>query len=183
MKAFTADIHTLGSDCTTLFANTTVSMRYKYDALGNLLAAKDTNARTVSYLYNQASARTRITYPDGSFVDLGSGQTGYNTLDALNRVTGPKHSSGSTLYALTYNSLGQRTILNKGGGTAVTTYTYDGIGRLATFKDDLPSTANDITWTFAYNPAGQVSSWSSTSAVYDYKEPPRSPPSTRPMTA
>ncbi|MEI9905320.1 MAG: hypothetical protein WDN06_16235 [Asticcacaulis sp.] len=89
----------------------------------------------------------------------------------MNRVTGPKHSSGSTLYAITYNSLGQRTKLNRGAGNAVTNYTYDGVGRLATFNDDLPSTANDVTWTFSYSPAGQVANWSATSTNYDYIEP------------
>ncbi len=51
-----------------------------------------------------------------------------------------------------------------------TNYTFDNVGRLLTFTDNLAGTTNDITWTFSYSPASQVSNWSASSAVYDYKE-------------
>lgn len=173
-----ADVFTqydgLGRITAKRFSSTTNSQGvfYVYDGLGRVTSTTDFNGRTVSYLYNQASARTRTTYPDGSFVDWGSGLSGYNKLDALNRVTNPKHSSTSTLYSITYNSLGQRTKLNRGPtNNAVTNYTYDGVGRLATFNDDLTGTTGDITWTFSYSPASQIVSWSATSSAYDYVEP------------
>ncbi len=136
---------------------------YNYDGLGRVTSTTDFNGRTVAYKYNEASAKTRVTYPNSSYVD-------YGTLDALNRITGTTHSSGATLYAISYDSLGRRTQLSRGGGYAVTGYTYDGVGRLATFSDNLAGTTNDITWTFSYSPASQVTNWSASSSVYDYRE-------------
>lgn len=171
ITAFSTDVRAWGPDCTALFSNTTAAVYYKYDGLGRVTATKDTNGRIVSYLYNSASAKTRVTYPDASFVDYGSALSGFNKLDALNRVTDPKHSSGSTLYTLRYDSLGRRIAMSRGPlPHTVTTYTYDNLGRVTAFGNDLAGsdTTNDVTWQFSYNPAGQVVSRYSASAVYNY---------------
>ncbi len=107
-------------------------------------------------------------------VDYGTGISPYVAMDALNRVVVAKYSDWSVLFTPTYNSLGQMTSLGHGASNAggSTTIAQDGLGRVTSYGNDIDGslTTNDITWTFAYNPAGQVANWSATSSVYDYKE-------------
>ena len=44
------------------------------------------------------------------------------------------------------------------GAAGVTTYTYDSAERLATLAHNLAGTAHDVTFTYNYNPAGQITS-------------------------
>ena len=115
-----------------------------------------------------------MTWPDGGFVDYGSGLSGYASLDAANRLVTAKYSDTTVLFGLAFNSLGQLTSLVRGpsGSGGRTTYTYDAAGRLASFANDTDgaATSNDVAWTFSYSPAGQVTNWGATSTVFDYKE-------------
>ncbi len=135
---------------------------YAYDGFGRVTSTTDMNGRTVGYQYNAASAVTRLTYADASYVTY--------TLDSANRIKFASHSSGASLYGQSFNSLGQRGKLTWGGSVGSVGYTWDHAGRLGTMTDDLAGTGNDITWTFAYSPASQVTSWSASSTAYDYKE-------------
>ena len=56
------------------------------------------------------------------------------------------------LATFAYDDLGRRTSLTRGNGT-VQSYGYDAVSRLATLTNDLAGTTNDLTPTFAYNPA------------------------------
>ncbi len=60
-------------------------------------------------------------------------------------------------------------------------YTFDNVGRLLTFTDNPAGTTNDITWTFSYSPASQVSNWSASSTFMIIRNIPL-PRSVRPMT-
>lgn len=64
-----------------------------------------------------------------------------------------------------YDDLGRRTGLTFGNG-AVQAYTYDPVSRLASLTNDLASTANDLSQTFAYNPASQIASTVRTGDAY-----------------
>ena len=130
-----------------------------YDALGRLSSTTDTSGRAVSYGYNQAGARTSLTLPGAAVVSYG--------LDAANRVTSA--SLGSGAYGLGYDDLGRRTSLIKGAGVTVS-YGYDPLGRLTSLTNNLAATANDVTYGFAYSPASQITSQTSTGGAYDYKE-------------
>ncbi len=56
-----------------LFASFTGTQKvtYAYDGLGRVTSSTDMNGRTVGYQYNAASAVTRTTYNDGSYVSWG----------------------------------------------------------------------------------------------------------------
>jgi len=133
---------------------------YAYDGLGRVSSTTDINNRTVSYSYNQASARTQLKYPDQVVI-------GY-TVDALNRLTAVGWNATSGLISQTYDSLGRLTAQTKLGGS--TSWGYDNLGRLTSMTNDLNGTTYDIGWTFGYNPAGQLYTSTASSTIYDYKE-------------
>jgi len=121
----------------------------------------------VRYGYNAASVRTGMIYPDGKNLIY--------TLDYQNRMTNIHWTDGTVMVWQGYNNLGQRTALDRGavsGSGGSTDYVHDNLGRLTSLTNDLDGTgtAHDITWTFAYNPASQVPSWSASTAAYDYSE-------------
>jgi RHS repeat-associated protein len=108
--------------------------------------------------------QTRLTWPDG-------GYAGY-TLDSLNRMTDLGGNANSGLIHWIFDNLGRPASLVRGasgvGGT--TSYGYDNLGRLTSMTNDLAGTAYDIGWSFAYSPAGQLTTTTASSTVYDYKE-------------
>ncbi len=126
-----------------------------------------TNAgRTLSYQYDAAGDRTRMTWPD----------TGANALyvayvyDVLNRVTMVEENgatSGPGLLAqYGYDSLGRRsTIARAGGAGAATGYAYDGASRLYTLGQTLAGSAS-VTYTFGYNASGQIVTRAATNDSY-----------------
>ncbi|MFZ4602914.1 MAG: RHS repeat-associated core domain-containing protein, partial [Caulobacterales bacterium] len=50
------------------------------------------------------------------------------------------------------------------------TYAFDGIGRLTSLTLNLSGTADDVAWTYAYNPASQVTSLTASNTSYDDRE-------------
>lgn len=139
---------------------------YAYDGLGRASSTTDYNNRTLNYQYNQASARTRLTWAD-------SGTYIASSLDTLNRTTSQSWNGSTVLTSQAYDDLGRRIALGRGAGSIVgtTSYAYDNLGRLASLTNDLAGASNDITWTFSsYNPAGQIATWGASSIAYDYKE-------------
>ncbi|MEP3464606.1 MAG: hypothetical protein ABJN65_01150, partial [Parasphingorhabdus sp.] len=122
-----------------------------YDALGRLTSVTDTTgggSRTTSYLYDTASRRTRMTYSDGYYVAYE-----YKTDGWLYRL---RENGSGILATYAYDANGRRTSLTYGNG-AVTNYAYDAASRLASLTSNLSGTANDLTTTFGYNPASQLS--------------------------
>ena len=143
-------------------SNSGAGVTYSYDGLGRVLSTSDMNGRTLNYQYNQAGARTRLTYPDGVYFNF--------TLDAANRATELRKADASLLYSLTYDDLGRRTKLTR-TGTVATAYAYDNLGRLTNLTNTFNTAASNIGWGFAYTPAGQIDSWSASTAQYDYTAP------------
>lgn len=131
-----------------------------FDGLGRLASTTDMNGRTLWYSYNQASARTQLTYPDLNAV-------GY-TLDAANRLTAFGWNASSGWFSQSYDGLGRIYVQGKAGGA--TTFVTDNLGRLSSLTNDLNGTAYDVAWNFTYNPAGQIYQTTASSSVYDYKE-------------
>ncbi len=54
-----------------------------------------------------------------------------------------------------YDQLGRRTSLTRLNGTG-TSYSYDAAGRLSSLSHDFAGTAHDVTFSYGYNPAGQI---------------------------
>jgi RHS repeat-associated protein len=144
-----------------------------FDGLGNLTSHTSRmagNARTLSYRYDLEGNRTRVTHPDGYFFEYAfDGLNRFNSLRASTGTT-PTSSTASAL-TLRYRSNGIRWDITRAGtGAAVTTTASDNGLRLQSFVQDFASTANDLTNTFSYNPAGQVESLGQTNTLYNYSE-------------
>jgi YD repeat-containing protein len=118
-----------------------------YDGLGRL-ATRSVFGRQLSYQYDLAGRRTQLTHPDGFFVTYA-----YTNADELQSIT---DSAGTVLATFGYDHLGSRTSLSRPNGAA-TSYVPDAISRLQQLTQDLSGTSFDLTASFAYNPAGQIS--------------------------
>lgn len=126
-------------------------LRYDYDALGNRRAQYD-NVYTfgnATFQYDAAGRRTQMTWSDGNAVTYD-----YLTTGEANTI---RDGAGNVLATFGYDDLGRRTSLSRANGT-VTSYAYDPVSRLSQLTQDLAGSANDLTVTFGYNPAGQITS-------------------------
>ncbi len=143
--------------------NTIVST---YDTAGRLSATTRTTpalaARTVSYQYDAASNRTRLTWPDGYYVQY--------AFDALDRMSTASENGATTLGTYSYDPLSRRTGLAYGNGTSVG-YGYTAGGDLASLVHDLAGTSGDATTTLTHNLAHQLSGESVTNPAWRLASP------------
>jgi RHS repeat-associated protein len=135
-----------------------------YDALGRMTEQSSPHG-TIGMAWDQAARLTRVTHPDGVFLDYT-----YNTSD----LTGIVENGTSSLVTYTSDNLGRRTAITRGNGT-VTTYSWDPMGRLGAYGQDLAGTINDLTVNgsapgglIAYNPASQITVLSRSNDLYAY---------------
>ena len=128
-----------------------------YDGLGRL-ASRTVFGRAMSYQYDLAGRRTRLTYPGGFYVNYA-----YTNVDELSSLT---DSAGAVVASFGYDALGARTSVSRPNGAA-TSYVPDALERLQSLTQDLSGTSYDLTASYAYNPAGQIASrTSSNDAAY-----------------
>jgi len=146
------------------FGSTTgAGVQYWYNSFGEMTSSTDMNGHSIwmgSRYHNGVD--TALVWPDG---------VGLNTddRDALGRVkTAYFGTGGLVVYTGTYDSLGHMIGIGRQGGS--TSYGYDAIGRLTSMGNDLNGTTYDISWTFGYNPAGQIFTSTASTTTYDYKE-------------
>jgi len=120
-----------------------------WDALGRLTSttqAMDGQSRTLSYQYDLAGNRTRVTHPDGQYFAY--------AYDALGRLTTLGENSATTVLTASYNPAGLPATLTRSG--AATTFGYDAVNRLNALTHDLAGTLSDVAWTNSFNPASQI---------------------------
>lgn len=131
-----------------------------YDVLGRIRSSTtrmNGTSRTLGYAYDESSNRIRVIHPDNTVFTFD-----YDSASRLTTVRDP-----STLLAtLGYDASGKRA--SQAGGNAVTTYGYDGFGRLTSLVDDLAGTTQDVTTGFGYNPAGQIISRARSNGAYGF---------------
>lgn len=147
------------------FASSGLGISNSYDALNRLSSTQNNlggTALILSYLYDAAGQRTQMTYPDGHYLNYDRLNNGAVSAIRVNGAT----SGAGVVASYNYDSLGNRTAANYGGGST-NSYTYDAVGRLAslgiTFTE---TTANDVTKTFSYNPASQVTATTNSNDAY-----------------
>jgi RHS repeat-associated protein len=147
---------------TTSAAMASQTLAFAYDALGRQLSQTD-GSRVYSSQYDLAGRRTRLTHPDGFFVDQEYLVTGEMTKIRENGAT----SGVGVLASYDYDDLGRRKRLTLGNGD-VADYGYDAVSRLHTLGHDLVAggSANDLTITLAYNPASQIVSRVASNNLY-----------------
>lgn len=118
---------------------------------------------SMSYQYDPAGAMTRITWPDSFYVQYD--RDNYGAVSAI-RENGAASGAGllATYY---YNNLGQTHMIGRGNGVT-TTYGYDAWFRMNSLSHDAAGTANDVTFSFGLNPAGQIASRTVSNPAYVY---------------
>lgn len=141
-----------------------------FDGFGNLSSASINvggTTRTLSYLYDDNSNRTRVTHPDNHFFEYGF--DGINRVNTLSQSASPVATAGIVpLLSVSYRGNGSRYQLSRVSG-AVTTYATDDLKRLNTLTQDFSGTANDVTNSFIYNAASQITQFTRSNAVYSYQ--------------
>ncbi|MFZ5608208.1 MAG: hypothetical protein ACOY99_01200 [Pseudomonadota bacterium] len=113
--------------------------------------------RTLTYQYDAASNRTRVTHPDGVYFTYG--------YDALNRVTAMNENGVVALATYAYDDLSRRASVTLGNGTVVS-YSYEPDSALDTLTNNLAATAQDVTFTFDYNRLNQITSNVTSNSAY-----------------
>jgi YD repeat-containing protein len=78
--------------------------------------------KTVSYQYDASSNRTRLTYPDSTYITY--------DYDELSRMTAVRNSSGTALASYNFDDRSRRTGLTYANGAAIN-YSYDTASRLS----------------------------------------------------
>jgi RHS repeat-associated protein len=129
-----------------------------------------TDSFQLNFDYDEESNRTRVTWPDGVYVQY--------TYDGLNRMDQVRENGATAppglLADYSYDTLGRRSNIYRGNSTTSTLY-YDGaIPRLQNVVQDLASTAGDVTFGLGYNNAGQVISRTVSNDSYSYFSLPNS---------
>jgi RHS repeat-associated protein len=138
----------LGRRTVANFANGSYSITHVYDNAGRLTSTA-AGGKTLSFQYDAAGNRTRTTWPEAAAFYV---TTAY---DALNRPTVIKESGSVALVTYAYDDRSRRTTATLGNGTA-TGYTYNPQSALATISHNLTGTAQDLTYTYTRNRAGEI---------------------------
>ncbi len=137
-----------------------------YDGFGRLISSTsnlESNVRTLGYAYNAASNRTSITHPDG--VWFGS------SYDSPGRFSESYTASGAPLVKQQYDNAGRPNRLYRWTQEtwgANTNINLDAISRPAWHENAFMNGVDDIRTSFAYNPAGQITSILSNTSAYAF---------------
>jgi len=159
----------LGRTLTATFSTGGQGITNTYDALSRLTSSSSNmggTAREFDYLYDAAGRRTKMTYPDGYYLNYD-----YLTTGEVQKIRANGATTGiNVLATYAYDALGNRTSLTQGNGV-VTSYTYDPVSRLATLTNDLAGTSYDLSIgtsasPITYNPASQITSAIHTNDAY-----------------
>jgi RHS repeat-associated protein len=128
-----------------------------YDGFGRLVSSTSDmggTARTVGNVFDSDGARVRIDHPDGSFFTY--------DLDGLGRPLWIRQNGDNPVTGLSYDPAGRPA----SSAWHMTTYGYDGAGRLQRITHDPLDTDRDQVFGFAYNPASQISSRTGSNDAY-----------------
>ena len=131
------------------------------------LATETAYGRALSYQYDLAGNRTRVTWPDAFYVQY--------DFDAANRMVKARENGATSgvevLATFAYDDLGRRISLLRGSGS-LTSYDYDDADRITDLAHNADGTLQDQTYTFAWSPANQLIERSASNALYKWTEPP-----------
>ncbi|PNQ76357.1 hypothetical protein BA950_07725 [Erythrobacter sp. SAORIC-644] len=122
------------------------TLTFVHDALGRYASQSGPHG-TLSYQYDAAGRRTRITYPDGFYATYE-----YLTDNSIKRM---RENGNTVLATWNYNSAGDPTSLNFANNTSQSV-AFNPVGRLSSLVTDLGGSSADNILGFAHNPAGQI---------------------------
>ncbi|MDE2442426.1 MAG: RHS repeat protein, partial [Betaproteobacteria bacterium] len=131
-----------------------------FDGFGRLTGTTLTMDGTwaIGHGYDAHGNVTSTTFPDGNTVQY--------SYDALDRPTQIQRSGTATVASYSYDTAGRRTAFNGGVNTS---YAYDSIGRPTSLSNNPAGNAGlNNAWTFAYNPAGQITTLTRSNDVFAF---------------
>ncbi|MEM9377547.1 MAG: RHS repeat-associated core domain-containing protein, partial [Pseudomonadota bacterium] len=134
-------------------------LRHSYDALGQLtVATSDLTSTTLSYLYDAAGNRTRVTHPDGNYFTY--------DVDALSRPTFIRENGSAWLNQFTYDASARlSSVLHN--NRLDWSVGYDDLSRVGSLAiDAVAGSSADVTETFNFNPVSQLTLVSRTNSAY-----------------
>ncbi|UCE98682.1 MAG: RHS repeat-associated core domain-containing protein [Planctomycetota bacterium] len=109
--------------------------QYFYDRIGRLTNANDSEDRTVGYAYDDRGLRTKLIYPDNTYITY--------KYDALSRLRKIIDDSNTVLAEYTYDELSRRTLITLGNDTN-SVYEYDIADRLKKLTINFNDTSNIV---------------------------------------
>lgn len=134
------------------------TLAFTYDALGRRLSETGPLG-AVSWQYDPAGRITRLTWPGPSPFYV---QYNYDTTGAM---TSALQNGATTLFSYAYDNLGRRVSITRANGVT-SSLSYDAFERLAGLAHNLAGTANDVSFSYTYNAAGQIASRTSSNSAY-----------------
>lgn len=153
-----------GLQTSAVFTTSGKGITSAYDGFGRRVSSTNTMGATnltVSRLYDSDGDLIRVTHPDGNYFKY--------IYDGADRFTGILENGGTSIVGQSYFPNGLRSTQSRGAVT--TSYGYQPDTLLASITDPLAGTAA-VTTTFAYNPAGQLTSRMRTNDAYAVTAPP-----------
>jgi len=154
------------------------TVNYAYDNLGRLTSASQTGIN-LAFGYDALSRQTSEAGPLATVTqqfDLAGRRTQFSTSSGLllnyqwlttGQMKAVLDGSGTPMATFSYDDFGRRTGLALYDGTSAA-WSYDGVSRLASLTHDFGGTANDLTKSFAYNPASQITSETRSNDAYAF---------------
>jgi len=142
-----------------------ITVNTTWDALSRPISEASSGVGAMAYQYDAAGRVTRITWPDAFYADYE-----YDLYGGLKTVRENGATSGAgVLASYGWNNLGQPASITRAGGSgASTTYGYDAWGRLSSLAQNADGSANDVTFGFSHNPAGQLVTRAVSNDAYVY---------------
>jgi RHS repeat-associated protein len=138
---------------------------FTYDALGRQLTetqSLDGASRTLTSGYDLANNFKRLTFPDGNYVD--------SYFDIYNRPYASYLNGSNPLIHTPFDNAGRPSTTYRWrpgvGWDQYTHHTFDAASRLASTLQNPNNATYDSTTTFAYNPAGQITSRTNSNDYY-----------------
>ncbi|MEZ2252460.1 RHS repeat-associated core domain-containing protein [Microcoleus sp.] len=154
-------------------------INFTYDQRDNLIAATDAKG-TISQEFDSADRLTKITYPNGRFLQYSYDAGGRRTrmvdrdgfavnygYDSVGRLAGLNDGNGQKIAGYTYDNLGRLSREDNGNGT-YTTYGYDAAGQLLNIVNYAPNASVNSRFDYTYDQLGRRTSMTTLEGTSQY---------------
>jgi RHS repeat-associated protein len=135
---------------------------YAYDSAKRVIS-ESTFGHTLQFQYDLSGNRTRLTFPDGHYLQ--------HDFDGLNRETQIREDGATSgvgvLVTYGYDALSRKTSVTRGNGTSAG-FGYDLASRLTSLGQNNTATAQDVAFGFGYTLASQLQSRTSSNTLFDW---------------
>jgi len=137
-------------------------VEYTYDSAKRVIS-ESTFGHSLQYQYDLSGNRTRLTFPDGHYLQ--------HDFDGLNRETQIREDGASSgagvLVIYGYDALSRNVSVTRGNGTGAG-FGYDSASRLTSLSQNNAAAAQDVTFGFGYTLASQLQSRTGSNVLFDW---------------